>query len=96
MVEVMCMLYWLFERMNVLLPAFVICPLLAVLIGVFCRLLHVNILVGAAIALLLPLLFLANDLSALADNIDAWAMYGAIYGIVAFAVYKVCPKKVKF
>ncbi|GIO32479.1 MULTISPECIES: hypothetical protein [Paenibacillus] len=89
------MLYWLFERMDVFLPVFVICPLLAALIGVFCRLLRVHIAVGSGIALLLPLLFIANDLPTMMMNLDAWAMYGAIYGLIAFAVYKVSPKRVK-
>jgi len=89
------MLYWLFERMNVLLPVFVICPLLAALIGVFCRLLRVHIVVGIGIALLLPLLFTASDLAAWTVNPGAWAMCGAIYGLIALAVYKVCPKKAR-
>lgn len=82
------MLYLWFPNLNPLVPSFVICPLMAVLIGLLCARFRVNIFAGAFATLLLPLLFIANNRKTLLGNGDAWLLYGIIYALLAFIAFK--------
>ncbi|AJE50311.1 hypothetical protein ACFQ5D_23345 [Paenibacillus farraposensis] len=82
------MIYWLFPKLNPLLPTFLLCPILAILIGVCFAYFKGNIYLGLILALLLPLIFIATNLETIAVNIDAWILYGFIYAIITFVAYK--------
>lgn len=82
------MIYWLFPRLNPLLPTLLLCPILAILIGVCFASFKGKIYLGLILAFLLPLIFIATNLETIAVNIDAWILYGFIYAIITFVAYK--------
>jgi hypothetical protein len=83
------MIYLIFEKLNPLIPILIICPLIAIIIGISCALFRANIFFCICIAFLLPLLFIANNMSTFKANFGAWVLYGVIYGLITFTVFKV-------
>ncbi|WP_334077609.1 hypothetical protein [Paenibacillus sanfengchensis] len=87
------MIYWLFPGLNPLLPSLLFCPILAILIGACSARFHGKVYWGLVIALLLPLIFIAADLKTLKVNIDAWMIYGIVYAMITFGVYRLTLTK---
>lgn len=81
-------IYWLFPGLNPLLPSFLICPILAILIGACSARFRGIIYLGLIIVLLLPLIFIATDFQTLKVNVDAWVIYGMVYALITFGVYR--------
>lgn len=87
------MLYHLFPQLNPMLAILVIGPLLAAAAGFIGRRSHRNILWSAAFSLLIPLLFIAQDLATLTSNWDAWIIYGLAYAAVALLAQRLSGTK---
>lgn len=81
-------IYWLFPDLNPFLPSLLFCPMLAILIGVWFAFCTGNIYLPLSLALLLPLTFIATDWATVQANIDAWIVYGFIYAVITFVVYR--------
>ncbi|WP_433582903.1 hypothetical protein [Paenibacillus amylolyticus] len=83
------MIYWWFDHMNPLFAVLVLCPIIAVVLGVcsyfanWCRLLG-----ALVISFMLPLLYIASDLSTMGSNIGAWFIYGAVYSLLSWIVHR--------
>lgn len=89
------MLYLIFDKLNPLVPVFIVCPLLSIMIALLCRWLRIKVIFGVFIAFLLPLLFIFNNLTTLKGNIDAWAIYGVIYALITFGIFKATKIKIR-
>jgi hypothetical protein len=78
--------------MNPLFLVFVLCPMLAVIMGGCWYVLKVSKWYTRAIALgvsfLLPLLYITSDWATFTANLDAWLMYGLGYSLVTWATYR--------
>jgi len=81
-------IYWFANDLNPLIPVFIICPIIAILIGTIFFYGKFNIFLGMCISFLLPLLFIASNASTLKANIGAWVLYGIGYSVTTFLVYK--------
>lgn len=83
------MLYWWFEGMNPLFVGFVLCPILAVILGVcwyaskWC-----SRTIALGVSLLLPLLYITSDWGTFTANLDAWLLYGIGYSLITWATYR--------
>lgn len=55
---------------------------------------RVKIYWGLLIALLLPLLFIATDLTTIKVNLGAWALYGIVYALLTYGVYKLLALRI--
>ncbi|GIP24317.1 hypothetical protein J22TS3_45920 [Paenibacillus sp. J22TS3] len=82
------MIYLWLSGLNPLIPTFIVSPLIAIVIGLLLARFGGKIYAGLGIALLLPLLFIASDLTTLKANLDAWALYGIVYAVLTYVVYK--------
>ncbi len=89
------MIYWLFPELNPLLPIFVFCPILSTLIGTGYAVFKRKVYMGMFVAFLLPLLYILTDLASLKVNLDAWLMYGIIYVLITFSVYKLVHSQLR-
>ncbi|MNS64760.1 hypothetical protein D3C72_978990 [compost metagenome] len=78
---------WLYD-LNPLVPSFIVCPILAILIGLLFTRFKRTVYIGLIISFFLPLLFIASNLNTLKANIDSWVLYGMVYALITFAVYK--------
>ncbi|WP_440116549.1 hypothetical protein [Paenibacillus sp. QZ-Y1] len=81
------MLYWWFDDVNPLYAVFVLCPIIAVVLGAcsyYREWLKVRVALG--VSFMLPMLFIASDWSTLRENTDAWMIYGIGYGMVTWVV----------
>ncbi|MDQ0494586.1 hypothetical protein [Paenibacillus sp. 1-18] len=86
------MIYWFFHQLNPLVPTLLICPLIAIIIGIICSFLHFRILLGVGIAIVLPLLFITTNIDTFKSNLDAWAMYGIIYALITYASFRITSR----
>lgn len=83
------MLYWWFEGLNPIFVSFVLCPLIALILGVcwyatkWC-----NRVIALGVSLLLPLMYITSDWGTFTDNLDAWLMYGMGYSLVTWGTYR--------
>ncbi|CAI6085177.1 hypothetical protein PAECIP112173_04548 [Paenibacillus sp. JJ-100] len=89
------MLYWLFERVNPIFVVFVLCPLIALILGVcwyatkWC-----SKAIALGVSLLLPLLYIGSDWGTFIANLDAFFMYGVGYSLVTWGTYRlICTIK---
>ncbi|WP_091015917.1 MULTISPECIES: hypothetical protein [Paenibacillus] len=83
------MIYWWLDQMNPLFAVLVLCPIIAVVLGVgsyFAK--WFRLWVALVISFMLPLLYIASDLSTLGSNIGAWFIYGAGYSLISWVVYR--------
>mgnify|MGYP001042582386 CR=1 FL=1 len=86
------MIYWFFQQLNPLVPTLLICPLIAIIIGVICSFFHPRILLAIGIALVLPLLFITTNIATFKSNLDAWAMYGIMYALITYASFRITSR----
>ncbi|WP_342554350.1 hypothetical protein [Paenibacillus sp. FSL R7-0652] len=83
------MVYWWFEEMNPLFIVFVLCPLIAVLIGVcWYTAAWCSRTIALGVSFLLPLLYITTDWMTFTANLGAWLMYGIMYGLITWAAYR--------
>lgn len=87
------MLYLIFEKLSPFVPIFIICPLLSIMVALLCHWFRIKVMFGVCIALLLTLLFIANKISTLKANLDAWVLYGVIYALITYGVFKAVKLK---
>lgn len=83
------MIYWWFDHMNPLFAVLVLCPIIAVVLGVssyFAK--WFRLWVALIISFMLPLLYIASDLSTLGSNIGAWFIYGAAYSLITWIIHR--------
>ncbi len=86
------MIYLFFNQLNPLVPTLLICPLIAIIIGVICSFFHSRVLLAIGIALVLPLLFIATSIATFKSNLDAWAMYGIMYALITYASFRITSR----
>ncbi len=83
------MLYWWFEGLNPIFVVFVLCPLIAFVLGVcwyatkWC-----SRAVALGMSLLLPLLYITSNWATFTANLGAWVMYGVGYSLVTWGTYR--------
>ncbi|MCP1182315.1 hypothetical protein [Paenibacillus sp. 1781tsa1] len=83
------MIYWWFDPMNPLFAVLVLCPVIAMVLGVCSYFAKGFRLWGAMIiSFMLPLLYIASDLSTWRGNLDAWFIYGAGYSLICWIVHR--------
>ncbi|MCW3795344.1 hypothetical protein OM416_27430 [Paenibacillus sp. LS1] len=83
------MIYWWFDHMNPLFAVLILCPIIAVVLGIGSYFAKWIRLWGTLIlSFMLPLLYIASDLSTLGSNIGAWFIYGAAYSVLTWIVYR--------
>lgn len=86
------MIYLVFHQLNPLVPTLLVCPLIAIITGIMCAILHSRILPGVGVALLLPLLFITTNIATFRANLDTWAMYGIIYALMTYAAFRITSR----
>ncbi|MDQ0722580.1 apolipoprotein N-acyltransferase [Paenibacillus sp. W4I10] len=75
--------------MNPLFAVLVLCPIIAVVLGICSFFVKWFRLWGALIiSFMLPLLYIASNLSTWRGNLDAWFIYGAGYILLTWIVYR--------
>jgi uncharacterized membrane protein len=86
------MIYLVFHQLNPLVPTLLVCPLIAIILGIMCEILHLRVLPGVSVALLLPLLFITTNIATFKANLDTWAMYGIIYALMTYAAFRITSR----
>lgn len=82
------MIYWFYSGLNPMIPVFIICPIIVILIGTMAHFGKLNLVLGMCISFFLPLLFIAVNAATFKANIGAWIIYGIGYSIITLIVYK--------
>lgn len=83
------MIYWVFGDMNPLFAAFVMSPIIALMLGVVCFYSkRFKIIIGMSVSLILPLLFIASDWDTLWGNAGIGIVYGVGYSLITLLMYK--------
>ncbi|AET58742.1 hypothetical protein HPL003_09905 [Paenibacillus terrae HPL-003] len=86
------MIYLVFQQLNPLVPTLLICPLIAIIIGMMCAILHSRVTLALGAALLLPLLFITTNIATIKSNLDSWAMYGIIYALMTYGAFRITSR----
>ncbi|WP_371363752.1 hypothetical protein SRRS_46380 [Sporomusa rhizae] len=69
-----------------------IMPAVSAIVGILVMIISKRIYLAPAIAFFLPLLFITTNRETFLANIDAWFLWGAIYGLIAYFVGKLMKK----
>lgn len=78
------LLYYYID-VNPFLLAMGIMPAIAAILGLFIMAISKRIYVAPIISFFLPLLFITTSVKTFLANIDAWILWGVIYGLIAYS-----------
>lgn len=89
------MLYWLFEGVNPIFVVFVLCPLIALILGVcWYATKWRSRAIALGVSFFLPLLYITSDWGTFTANLDALFMYGVVYSLITWGTYRlICAVK---
>ncbi|MBR2564850.1 MAG: hypothetical protein IKE29_09520 [Paenibacillus sp.] len=83
------MLYWLFENVNPIFVVFVLCPFIALLLGIcWYATKYLSRAIALGISFLLPLLYIGSNWGTFIANLDALFMYGVVYSLITWGTYR--------
>lgn len=89
------MIYWLFENVNPIFVVFVLCPFIAIILGVcwyatkWC-----SRAIALGVSFCLPLLYITSNWETFTANLDAFFMYGVGYSLITWGTYRlICTIK---